>query len=121
MASFRNLAIGTLKLLGADNVAKTTRAIHHEPEHALTILGITNNPRTEELEEALPSTAPAPAGSNNSATDSPPERITQQSHHDDQPKDHPTRLANVTVPIQGLFKDGIPDCACSRRSRRCSP
>ena len=46
MASFRNLAIGTLKLLGADNVAKTTRAIHHEPEHALTILGITNNPRT---------------------------------------------------------------------------
>lgn len=46
MANFRNLAIGTLKLLGADNIAKTTRAIHHEPERALTILGITNNPAT---------------------------------------------------------------------------
>ncbi|MEV5785075.1 ISAs1 family transposase [Streptomyces sp. NPDC052287] len=46
MASFRNLAIGALKLLGADNIAKTTRAIHHEPERALAILGITNNPDT---------------------------------------------------------------------------
>ncbi|MEU6540221.1 ISAs1 family transposase [Streptomyces sp. NPDC047000] len=45
MAGFRNLAIGALKLLGADNVAKTTRALRHEPEHALTILGITNKPR----------------------------------------------------------------------------
>ncbi|MFF7988097.1 ISAs1 family transposase [Streptomyces sp. NPDC007901] len=44
MASFRNLAIGALKLLGADNVAKTTRAIRHETEHALAILGITNKP-----------------------------------------------------------------------------
>ncbi|MCZ7460630.1 ISAs1 family transposase [Streptomyces sp. WMMC940] len=46
MATFRNLAIGTLKLLGADNIAKTTRAIRHEPERALAILGITNNPGT---------------------------------------------------------------------------
>jgi predicted transposase YbfD/YdcC len=46
MATFRNLAIGTLKLLGADNIAKTTRAIRHEPERALAILGITNNPDT---------------------------------------------------------------------------
>jgi hypothetical protein len=28
--------------LGADNIAKTTRAIRDEPERALTILGITN-------------------------------------------------------------------------------
>ncbi|CAL9371596.1 ISAs1 family transposase [Streptomyces sp. enrichment culture] len=46
MATFRNLAIGTLKILGADNIAKTTRAIRHEPERALAILGITNNPDT---------------------------------------------------------------------------
>ncbi|MFC5198263.1 hypothetical protein [Streptomyces kaempferi] len=46
MASFRNLAIGALKLLGTDNIAKTTRAIHHEPERALAIPGITNNPDT---------------------------------------------------------------------------
>jgi hypothetical protein len=46
MATIRNLAIGTLKLLGADNIAKTTRVIHHEPQRALTILGITNNPAT---------------------------------------------------------------------------
>ncbi len=32
------------KLLGADNIAKTTRAIRDEPERALPILGIINNP-----------------------------------------------------------------------------
>ncbi|MFJ9154245.1 ISAs1 family transposase, partial [Streptomyces sp. NPDC102270] len=46
MATIRNLAMGTLKILGADNIAKTTRAIRHEPERALAILGITNNPDT---------------------------------------------------------------------------
>lgn len=44
MAAFRNLAIGVLKTLGADNIAKTTRAIRDQPERALPILGITNNP-----------------------------------------------------------------------------
>ncbi|MFF9301714.1 hypothetical protein [Streptomyces sp. NPDC014764] len=44
MATFRNLAIGVLKTLGAENIAKTTRAIRDEPGRALTILGITNNP-----------------------------------------------------------------------------
>uniref|UniRef100_A0AAU1I8F2 ISAs1 family transposase n=1 Tax=Streptomyces sp. NBC_00180 TaxID=2903632 RepID=A0AAU1I8F2_9ACTN len=43
MATFRNLAIGVLKVLGADNIAKTTRAIRDEPERALPILGIINN------------------------------------------------------------------------------
>ncbi|WP_328959083.1 hypothetical protein [Kitasatospora purpeofusca] len=42
MATTRNLAIGTLKILGADNIAKTTRAIRHGPERALAILGITH-------------------------------------------------------------------------------
>ncbi|WP_240351842.1 hypothetical protein [Streptomyces olivoreticuli] len=46
MASFRNLAIGVLKILGADNIAKTTRAIRHEPEQALAVPGITKNPAT---------------------------------------------------------------------------
>ncbi|MFV2104778.1 ISAs1 family transposase [Micromonospora sp. LOL_024] len=44
MATFRNLAIGALKTLGADNIAKTTRAIRAEPQRALPILGITNDP-----------------------------------------------------------------------------
>jgi predicted transposase YbfD/YdcC len=44
MATLRNLAIGALKTLGADNIAKTTRAIRDQPERALPILGITNNP-----------------------------------------------------------------------------
>jgi predicted transposase YbfD/YdcC len=44
MATLRNLAIGALKTLGADNIAKTTRAIRDEPQRALPILGITNNP-----------------------------------------------------------------------------
>ncbi|MEU4359258.1 ISAs1 family transposase [Streptomyces virginiae] len=46
MAAFRNLAIGVLKTLGADNIAKTTRAIRDQPERALPILGITNDPDT---------------------------------------------------------------------------
>ncbi|WP_435613623.1 ISAs1 family transposase [Streptomyces sp. bgisy159] len=44
MATFRNLAIGLLKTLGATNIAKTTRAIRDQPERALPLLGITNNP-----------------------------------------------------------------------------
>jgi predicted transposase YbfD/YdcC len=44
MATLRNLAIGALKALGADNIAKTTRAIRNEPERALLILGVTNEP-----------------------------------------------------------------------------
>ncbi|MFR9799940.1 ISAs1 family transposase [Streptomyces sp. MS06] len=43
MATFRNLAIGLLKTLGAANIAKTTRAIRDQPERALPLLGITNN------------------------------------------------------------------------------
>ena len=46
MATLRNLAIGALKTLGADNIAKTTRAIRDDPRRALPILGITNNPDT---------------------------------------------------------------------------
>ncbi|MFB6590034.1 ISAs1 family transposase [Streptomyces diastaticus] len=44
MATLRNLAIGPLKTLGATNIAKTTRAIRDQPERALPLLGITNNP-----------------------------------------------------------------------------
>jgi predicted transposase YbfD/YdcC len=44
MATLRNL--GVLKTLGADNIAKTTRAIRDEPQRALPILGITNDPDT---------------------------------------------------------------------------
>lgn len=44
MAAFRNLTIGTLKILGASNIAKTTRAIGEEPERALPILGIRYQP-----------------------------------------------------------------------------
>ncbi|GJF35198.1 ISAs1 family transposase [Kitasatospora sp. NE20-6] len=47
MASFRNLAIGLLKSLGATNIAKTTRAIRDHPERALPLLGICNNPDTQ--------------------------------------------------------------------------
>jgi hypothetical protein len=39
MAALRNMAIGRLRLLGADNIAKTTRAIRDAPEHALWIWG----------------------------------------------------------------------------------
>ncbi|MQY40801.1 hypothetical protein SRB17_88340 [Streptomyces sp. RB17] len=46
MATLRNLAIGVLKTLGADNIAKTTRAIRDELQRALPILGITNDPDT---------------------------------------------------------------------------
>jgi predicted transposase YbfD/YdcC len=44
MAAFRNLAIGVLKILGATNIAKTTRAIAAKPERALPIMGINQNP-----------------------------------------------------------------------------
>ncbi len=37
MATFRDLAISALKILGADNIAKTARAIRDEPTRALTI------------------------------------------------------------------------------------
>jgi predicted transposase YbfD/YdcC len=37
MAALRNLAIGRLRLLGADNIAKATRAIRDAPEHAVWI------------------------------------------------------------------------------------
>nr|WSZ18910.1 transposase [Streptomyces canus] len=46
MAALRNLAIGRLRLLGADNIAKTTRAIRDAPEHAFWIWGITDSPPT---------------------------------------------------------------------------
>jgi predicted transposase YbfD/YdcC len=44
MAAFRNLAIGTLKILGVTNIAKTTRANGAEPQRALPILGISHQP-----------------------------------------------------------------------------
>jgi hypothetical protein len=53
MAAFRNLAIGTLKILGADNIAKTTRAIRDQPQRALPILGNTNVRTATELDQAL--------------------------------------------------------------------
>ena len=53
MAAFRILAIGRLRLLGADNIAKTTRAIRDAPEHALWIWRITDTPLLPELEAAL--------------------------------------------------------------------
>ncbi|MFI8294227.1 hypothetical protein ACIGBL_34525 [Streptomyces sp. NPDC085614] len=37
MAALRNPAIGRLRLLGADNIAKTTRAIRDASEHAIWI------------------------------------------------------------------------------------
>jgi hypothetical protein len=36
MATLRNLAIGVLKTLGADNIAKTTRAIRDDPRRSWT-------------------------------------------------------------------------------------
>ncbi|MER7820689.1 hypothetical protein ABTX79_36575, partial [Streptomyces sp. NPDC096153] len=53
MATIRNLAIGTLKILGADNIAKTTRAIRHEPERALAILASPTTRTLTELDQAL--------------------------------------------------------------------
>lgn len=44
MVTFRNLAIGLLKTLGAANIAKTTRAIRDQPDRALPLVGIINNP-----------------------------------------------------------------------------
>lgn len=43
MATLRNLAIGVLKILGSDNITKTTRAIRDEPQRTLPILGITKD------------------------------------------------------------------------------
>lgn len=47
MATFHNLTVALLKILGAANIAKTTRAIRDQPERALPLLGITNNPNTQ--------------------------------------------------------------------------
>ncbi|MBC3990397.1 hypothetical protein H8N00_16235 [Streptomyces sp. AC563] len=44
MAAVRNLAIGRLRLLGADYIAKTTRAIRDAPEYAVRVQGITDSP-----------------------------------------------------------------------------
>ncbi|WP_306368637.1 ISAs1 family transposase [Nocardiopsis sp. CC223A] len=44
MAALRNLAIGVLKVTGAVNIAKTTRAIRDLPEHALPFFGIGHEP-----------------------------------------------------------------------------
>jgi predicted transposase YbfD/YdcC len=44
VAALRSLAIGRLRLLGTDNIAKTTRAIRDAPEHALWIRGVTDSP-----------------------------------------------------------------------------
>ncbi|WP_199043059.1 ISAs1 family transposase [Glycomyces salinus] len=46
MAAFRNLGIGALKILGAVNIAKTTRAIGEDPARALPILGINHQPNS---------------------------------------------------------------------------
>jgi hypothetical protein len=53
MAAFRNLTIGTLKLLGPAKIAKTTRVIREDPTRALPILGINHHHTLQELEEAL--------------------------------------------------------------------
>ncbi|MER6695221.1 ISAs1 family transposase, partial [Streptomyces minutiscleroticus] len=52
MATFRNLAIGLLKTLGAVNIAKTTRAIRDQPARALPLLGTTNK-TLRKLDQAL--------------------------------------------------------------------
>ena len=44
MATLRNLANGVLKTIGADNIAKTTRAIRDLPERALPFFGISDEP-----------------------------------------------------------------------------
>lgn len=44
MAALRNLAIGVLKVAGADNIAKTTRAIRGLPEHTPPFFGIGYEP-----------------------------------------------------------------------------
>ncbi|MFD6096894.1 ISAs1 family transposase [Nocardiopsis flavescens] len=44
MAALRNLAIVVLKVAGAVNIAKTTRAIRDLPEHALPFFGIGHEP-----------------------------------------------------------------------------
>ncbi|GAA4907447.1 transposase [Streptomonospora salina] len=54
MATVRNLAIGALKTLKVDNIAKTTRAIRDDPARALPIYGITSDRTLQKLERALP-------------------------------------------------------------------
>jgi len=47
MPTFHNPVIGALKTHGADHIAKTTtRATRDQPERALPLPGITNNPET---------------------------------------------------------------------------
>ncbi|MEU8700695.1 hypothetical protein AB0C61_24095 [Streptomyces sp. NPDC048680] len=43
MAALRNLAIGRLRILGADNIAKVTRTIRDAPECAVWIWGVTGS------------------------------------------------------------------------------
>lgn len=40
LASLRNLAIGVLRLAGATNIAKGLRHVAHDPNRALTLLGL---------------------------------------------------------------------------------
>ncbi|WP_371666613.1 hypothetical protein OG985_46335 [Streptomyces sp. NBC_00289] len=44
MAALRNLALGRLRPLEADNIAKTTPAIRDTPEHAIWIRDTTDSP-----------------------------------------------------------------------------
>ncbi|MDQ1051337.1 hypothetical protein QFZ76_009573 [Streptomyces sp. V4I2] len=53
LATLRNLATGALKILGADNIAKTTRAIRNEPTRALTSSASPTPRPVTELETAL--------------------------------------------------------------------
>ncbi|MFJ2478586.1 hypothetical protein ACIOWI_37750 [Streptomyces sp. NPDC087659] len=53
MATRRNLAIGVLKTLGADSIAKTTRAIRDEPQRALPIWASPTIPTPTELDQPL--------------------------------------------------------------------
>ncbi len=46
MATLRNLANGALKVAGADNIAKTNRAIRDLPERVLPFFGISYEPDT---------------------------------------------------------------------------
>ncbi|MET8031770.1 hypothetical protein [Streptomyces sp. NPDC005345] len=44
IAALRNLAIGRLRLLAADNIAKTTPVIRDASEHDVWIWGVTDSP-----------------------------------------------------------------------------
>ncbi len=70
MAAFRNLAIGTLKILGAVNIAKITRAIWEEPERALLILGISHQPNLQGTRSSPDRPAPAPSAPRRALTHS---------------------------------------------------